>query len=161
MQKFAADKLLRIARYLAIVGTKFENVNRKEEIGESSGSIKQVESIRDTCVEIGLGISAKCANDILKSAKKKSTTYGTMADLFGHLERTILWEMEDKLFMLIPPERAELFNKPELLGQDVLDKLPALQFDIVEAGNCYVLGARNRLRISSDASYGIRSSRVR
>jgi hypothetical protein len=91
-------------------------------------------------VEIGLGISAKCANDILESAKKKSTTYGAMADLFGHLERTILWEMEDKLFMLIPPERAELFNKPELLGQAVLDKFPALQFDIVEAGNCYVLG---------------------
>src|SRR5260370_16343987 len=48
--------------------------------------------------------------------------------------------MEDKLFMYIPPDRAERYDQKELLGKSVNAKFPGIQYDAVEAGNCYACG---------------------
>ena len=52
----------------------------------------------------------------------------------------VRWEMGDHLFFFVPPDRAQYYEKPDLLGGSVLAKFPTLQYDIVEAGNCYAAG---------------------
>jgi hypothetical protein len=49
-------------------------------------------------------------------------------------------ELEDRLFMYIPSDRAEFYDKSDLFGKDVITKFPTIQFDMVEAGNCYAAG---------------------
>ena len=44
------------------------------------------------------------------------------------------------LVMRIPPEQAEFYDKSELFGSSVNAKFPTIQFDVVEAGNCYATG---------------------
>ena len=48
--------------------------------------------------------------------------------------------MADKSFMFVPPERAAYYDQPELFGKEVNAKFPDIQFDVVEAGNCYAAG---------------------
>jgi len=49
-------------------------------------------------------------------------------------------ELRERLFLYMPSGRAEFYQKPSLLGAAVLVKFPSLQYDIVEAGNCYAAG---------------------
>ncbi len=42
--------------------------------------------------------------------------------------------------MFVPPERAAYYDQPELFGKEVNAKFPDIQFDVVEAGNCYAAG---------------------
>lgn len=49
-------------------------------------------------------------------------------------------EMKNHLFMYIPTRQAEYYDKPEAFGQDVNAKFPTIQYDLVEAGNCYAAG---------------------
>jgi hypothetical protein len=139
MQKFGTEKLIAIVRYLTTVRNKLESYDRDQSIGDSKPA-SMLEFTKTNCVELGLSVSAKCVQHMSERMADNTTTYGEMMDLFGQLDRTIFWEMEDKLFMFVPPDRAEAFNKPELLGKDVSTGFPQLQFDIVEAGNCYAAG---------------------
>ena len=62
------------------------------------------------------------------------------AEQLVNLDRMIRWEMESHLFFFISPELAKYYDKPDLLGAAVIAKWPtALQYDIVEAGNCYAM----------------------
>lgn len=70
----------------------------------------------------------------------KRTTFGQFLDAITHLESTIAAEMADKSFMFVPPERAAYYDQPELFGKEVNAKFPDIQFDVVEAGNCYAAG---------------------
>jgi hypothetical protein len=72
--------------------------------------------------------------------RSREHSVGAFLDHFGQLENTIKWEMEDKLFMFVPPGRASFYDQGELFGREVNSKFPAIQFDVVEAGNCYASG---------------------
>jgi len=91
------------------------------------------------CKSIGLNISTKCVNDILANFSG-DVKVGSVVAALAQLEKTIRWEMEERLFMFIPQERAVYFDQSGLFGEDVNFKFPELQFDIVEAGNSYASG---------------------
>jgi hypothetical protein len=147
MEKFSADLFYSIAQYLDRVKHRLEQRikdggTREDKLDaakpESSG-LKIFEAIEDRCIGIGLNVSAKCASDMVRMIKN-GTTLGYAMDQLAMLEKTIKYEMEDKLFMYIPPERAAFYGSKEMFGTDVNTKFPVIQFDLVEAGNCYASG---------------------
>ncbi len=74
------------------------------------------------------------------TADVRVATFYELTGILTHLEQTITWEMEDRLFTYIPPDHASRYDQKELFGKDVNAKFPTIQFDLVEAGNCYALG---------------------
>jgi hypothetical protein len=146
MEKFAADVFFALGRQLAIARQNVEvqinlpgNSRDTEMPAASSLSIEITNGIKKQCSSIGLRISEKCIDNIL-AMLSKPVTLGNLSDAFAHLEKTIKWEMEDRLFMYIPLDRAERFNQVELFGAGVNAKFSSTQYDMVEAGNCYAAG---------------------
>ena len=140
MQKFSAAQFYRIVTVLTRIRALLEKLPKETLLGSSRSDAEvMLKAVRKECVAIGLRISMKCLvhmdNLVIQGAK-----IGAFVDGLSQLEKTIRWEMEDKLFMLIPPERAAFYDQPELLGKDVNVRFPSTQFDAVEAGNCYASG---------------------
>jgi hypothetical protein len=100
--------------------------------------------------ELLVAITSKCDDINLRMSRKFTEAFyleldqpiavRRIAEQLGHLIDLIRMEMEDVLFLYVPTQQTEFYNKTDLLGKDVSTKFPALQFDIVEAGNCYALG---------------------
>jgi hypothetical protein len=141
MQKFSASAFFSIGRYLVIAKRNIQdlidapNGSRNTAFSLNSTANDTLVSIKTLCSQIGLTVSTKCAASLLKMQ-----TLGLVMDGIGQLENTITWELEDRLFMHIPPDRATRYNQRELFGKDVNDKFQDIQFDVVEAGNCYATG---------------------
>jgi hypothetical protein len=96
--------------------------------------------LRDKCISIGLRLSAKYISRNLKESAGGKQKFSEWQKTVPELQHRIRDEMEDNLFMFIPPERAALYNNPELFGKDVNAKFPSIQYDVTEAGNCYAAG---------------------
>jgi hypothetical protein len=142
MEKFSADMFFYIAKYLADIRAIFaakEPTFEFATIEEGSSGDKTLQGIADLCTKTGLRVSAKAVQHIMNLTRKK-TGAGIYKEAITQLERTIKWEMEDKLFMFIPPDRAAYYDKSELFGESVNSKFSTVQFDVVEAGNCYASG---------------------
>ena len=144
MQKFTAVAFFSIGKYLAYAKSGASRVSREIKINsvpviqeEEKGRV--LLAIRSQCKEIGLSVSTRCVDSIIASLAA-GTTVGDYVDALGQLENTISWEMEDKLFMYIPADRAEFYDKHDLFGSEVNVKFPGIQFDILEAGNSYASG---------------------
>jgi hypothetical protein len=56
------------------------------------------------------------------------------------LSRKIAGSLSTGLFMVIPADKAEYYNHPELFGSQVAAKFPKANKEITEAGNCYATG---------------------
>ncbi len=144
MQKFSADAFLTVAKYLADVRARLEKMGPPDFIvtpmSKDAGGYNTLTAVRGICEGMGLRVSMKCVDHMLEEAQKEEPTVGLLTDAIAQVERTIKWEMEDKLFMYIPPDRAERYDQKELLGKEVNAKFPAIQYDAVEAGNCYACG---------------------
>jgi hypothetical protein len=114
----------------------------QEEIESAAGAIELRQSIlqavSEACKGIGLTISVKQIDDI----RTNLTNYSPpeIENCFENLRKTVNWEMEDRLFMFIPPERAKFYDQYQSFGVDVDSKFPDTQFDVYEAGNCYSAG---------------------
>jgi hypothetical protein len=92
-------------------------------------------------VGIQLHLSAKRAAYILREVKTNIIViHKELQERLRELQHLIEDEMEEKLFMHVPPERANFYEQPTLFGQAVNAKFPQTQYDIVEAGNCYASG---------------------
>ncbi len=145
MEKFSADVFLAIAKYLAEVRGRAEKHGPLEarinpgRLKDGSSGHTIVMNIKGLCAQIGLRVSIKCVDSILANRDREITVAQAVEEI-AQLERTILWEMEDKLFMYIPPERSERYDQKELLGKEVNAKFPMIQYDATEAGNCYACG---------------------
>jgi hypothetical protein len=91
--------------------------------------------------EIGLIFSGAALDRLVKSlAPGSPITNREFATQIDNLHERIKDELRTRLFLYMPSGRAEYYQKPDLLGTDVLKKFPALQYDIVEAGNCFATG---------------------
>ena len=152
MEKFAAHIYYRIGVYFGDIRGKFEALDRDQVVTGFSpantentknkdgvGARKTIETIKKLCSKIGLTVSVRAADFLLESNTGDSTV-GQFLDGFKQLERTIGWEMSERLFMFIPPDRKATYNNAELFGKEVNARFPSIQFDIVEAGNCYTAG---------------------
>jgi hypothetical protein len=107
---------------------------------ESSAPSQQTEEIGKTCSEIGLALSLRALARPSILREKDGATIGDVSKSLHHLQTTITDELTGRLFMYLPPERAAFYDRPELLGKEVNAKFPSIQFDVVEAGNCYAAG---------------------
>lgn len=92
--------------------------------------------IKHHCRNIGLHISIKCVDDILKSGTK-GTTLGELGRRVVELDRLIQWEMSDELFLHLPPEKASRYDQVDLFGSLVAKQFSSASYDIQEAGNCF------------------------
>jgi hypothetical protein len=90
------------------------------------------------CADIGLTQSLKHIKRLQESIQSLGPVESIAALKELHLR--IRDELEDRLFMYIPSDRAEFYDKSDLFGKDVIAKFPSIQFDMVEAGNCYAAG---------------------
>src|SRR5262249_4488937 len=98
-------------------------------------------NIETNCEKIGLAISAQLVAELLRYLI--SGVLRDKAKIAGHIEHitsTIKIEMSRTTFMHIPTGQANCYDQKELFGKDVNTKFPAIQFDVVEAGNCYATG---------------------
>jgi hypothetical protein len=144
MEQFSADIYFALASYLANLRADLKTVPAETKVEAqvlqwAKGDVDIWAEISNLCESIGLRASTKCVKSILENHVKESTV-GKMIEEISQLEDIIQWEMQDRLFMFIPSDRADRYNKSELFGTDVTAKMPQTQFDIVEAGNCYAAG---------------------
>jgi hypothetical protein len=149
VEKFSADIFFTIGQYLCIAQRTFKDRIRQEGnsaatvLGAPSSESKDnaiLNSIKEACSQIGLTVSTKCVTSLIRMRNQENVTMGQVIDAIHTLEQTITWEMEDRLFMYINPNRAARYDQPELFGKDVNTKFSTIQFDLVEAGNCYATG---------------------
>jgi hypothetical protein len=77
-------------------------------------------------------------------ADNPSTVFGDLAPAIEQLRSNIRREMSASLFFYVPSRQAEFYAQKELFGAAVNAKFPSIQFDMVEAGNCYAMGGEPR-----------------
>jgi len=149
MQEFTSDIYFMVGQYLAETQMSLQGLSELK--GNSCATVQPPEKddaadqrktlliVKRVCSEIGLTVSVKAVQSVINRMSEPSTL-GSLIDSIAELGNTIRWEMEDRLFFYMPPDRAGFYDKPEMLGKDVNAKFPTIQFDIVEAGNCYAAG---------------------
>jgi hypothetical protein len=98
-------------------------------------------NIEKRCNKIGLVTSAGLVAQLhsyLASGVLRDRV--SIANRIESIRSAIQIEMSRTTFMHIPTEQANFYDQKELFGKQVNDKFPGIQFDIVEAGNCYATG---------------------
>jgi hypothetical protein len=98
-------------------------------------------SVEKQCEGLGLKLGVQAARDYrseLESGRIK--TYSDASEAIGTLDRIIVLQLRDNLFMFIPPDRAAFYADPQLFGEAVNKRFPGCQYDIEESGNCYAAG---------------------
>jgi hypothetical protein len=145
VEKFSADVYFTIGRALAEVKSKLEKSSKSPDqliepgIHQTGDANALLILIKSSSTKIGLNTSARCVDYILQ-LDAGGMKVGELLELFEQLKRTITWEMQEKLFMFMPPDRARRYDQKELLGKTVNAKFPSVQYDATEAGNCYACG---------------------
>jgi hypothetical protein len=88
--------------------------------------------------------SASADADAVEDVDKQLATYTEINLEFGRRLQTISnilhSEIEARTFFHMPAEQATFYDQKELFGPEVNAKFPSIQFDMVEAGNCYAMG---------------------
>ena len=111
---------------------------RKKEVAETMLAV--LATTERACSQIGLHQALKHIARLKIGLQKDSLIAGDIQTALAELHERIRDEMEDRLFMYIPSDRAPFYKQPELFGKVVNAQFPTIQFDIVEAGNCYAAG---------------------
>jgi len=100
---------------------------------------KTLKKVKAECEAIGLQFSAMCIGDFLKSIRTRVTAKQLIQAL-SETENSIRREMSMFNFFYMPSEQADFYRKDELFGMNVNAKFPSIQYDMVEAGNCFAMG---------------------
>jgi hypothetical protein len=143
MEKFSAVNFWSIGVLLAgarVNFDKFDGTKGIEAQADDSVAVSAHTKIKDRCDEIGLTVSSKCSGFAIERLKSGDATVEEFRQLLSELERTIRWEMEDRLFMYIPPARAHRYDQREAFGPEVAKNFSLSAFDITESGNCFASG---------------------
>jgi hypothetical protein len=140
MEKFSADAFFEISRLLQRFQSAEWFTEEAELHPDSRIILKWLPDLQKECDSIGLRLAAKFIARTLEGLTSGSLTLKEWQNSIPELQHRIRDEMEDKLFMYLPPERAERYDQKELLGNSVNAKFPGIQYDAVEAGNCYACG---------------------
>jgi hypothetical protein len=140
MEKFNAHVFFSIALVLEkLHGLELKN---PEEIIKSENPVVKtwLTDLTSKCDAIGLRLASKHITRSIEKVGSGKTTYKEWLAMIPEIQSRIQDEMEQNLFMFIPPDRAGRYNKPELLGEETNKKFPTIQYDVTEAGNCYASG---------------------
>jgi hypothetical protein len=146
MQKFNAEVYYSIGKNLGSLVRGYGDLAKADEkiiADRLTLSPKILKGLGSRCKEAGLHVSAALFDALssdIESLDKIPMTRRELSTTLDHINGTIIIEMGQSLFMYIDQDRAKMYNKPELLGSSVNAKFPTVQFDVVEAGNCYAGG---------------------
>jgi hypothetical protein len=144
MERFSAADFFRIATQLSIMS---ENADRDRRGGiqfsitpeQRQIFLSSLRMIEAECRKLDLKVSLHAAAEAINTFEK-SKYFGDLGNGTEQLRNTIEWEMQSFLFFHVPPKQAEFYVQGELFGVDANAKFPSIQFDMVEAGNCYAMG---------------------
>ena len=66
-------------------------------------------------------------------------TYNTIVNLIDFLQQSIADELEERLFLRVPAEKAKIYDTSrEAFGKDTIDKFPSIGLEVEEAtGNSF------------------------
>jgi hypothetical protein len=142
MEKFSAatfyDFGSRLARGRRNAELQFNTSMSKEDWKKVEG-YKTLKKVKAGCEAIGLKFSALCVGEFLQSVKGQVTSKQLIQAL-TETENSIRREMSLVTFFYMPSEQSDFYQKNDLFGAKVNAKFPAIQFDMIEAGNCFAMG---------------------
>jgi hypothetical protein len=144
MEQFSAAGFYSIGCQLSVM---IENSDRDRRGGiQFSITPEQRETFRAAltrietdCKDLGLKVSFRASQEAIRQLEQ-AKYFGNVGSAVEHFRNTIEWEMSEFLFFHMPPKQAEFYDQKELFGSLVNRKFPAIQFDMVEAGNCFAMG---------------------
>lgn len=142
MEQFSAAEFFGIAQSLTSIKEEFSRspeakVKRYEATEKTDQWMKDMV---DKCIKAGLSVSAHLINNKRMWVKHGLATLGEFANEIDHIAESIRTEMYLRKFMHLPPDQAKWYDQQEMFGADVNARFPGIQFDMVEAGNCYAVG---------------------
>jgi len=140
MKKFDAHSFFGIARVLE----RLRNVQvepPEQMIGkESVIATTWLPDLKSRCDALNLSLASKLIARVIGRIDRGVASVKDWQEMIPEVQSRIQDELEQNLFMFIPPDRASRYDTPELLGAEVNKKFPTIQYDVVEAGNCYAAG---------------------
>jgi hypothetical protein len=117
----------------------FSGEDRLEAGVLSKAFVPLLENTSKLCGQIGLRTPVRCIQDFVSDSAHGMTASEVQRRL-QELENTISWEMRDCYFFHMPSSQADFYDQKEFFGPVVNAKFPSIQYDMVEAGNCYAMG---------------------
>lgn len=89
------------------------------------------------CEDIGLTIAAETIKELRRAIEtNEQLSYAAAMGQFNSLDKLISKEMNGRMFMYVPAERAKYYGLTLPFGEEVAAKFPSVAFDAIEAGNC-------------------------
>ena len=143
MEQFSADAFYRIGISLSELDSAVEKYPRDSNVGGSglADAFRQMlDAIHIQCLKIDLKVSLGCADELLDMLLRHPFTIRELQDGLRELRNTIRREMEVCFFFYMPSRQTELYDQKELFGSLVNTKFPSIQYDMIEAGDCYAMG---------------------
>jgi hypothetical protein len=142
MEKFSAEKFFAMGQVLGSLEQLFKPGRQFK--GGREGLIVYfnawLQNIEDHGRELGLRQSEKCAQRIHKKVNK-STSDDDLDSWIRQITELIHSEMEEHLFLWIPPSRISFYSQTSpLFGESVVANFPSALKDISEAGKCFAAG---------------------
>jgi HEPN domain-containing protein len=107
--------------------------------------VMQLIQLRDDLIAIGATISAKSIQRMIdyQAEVQKQTlvmSAGKMLSFANEAAGRIKDELDDKKFLHLSPQEAEIYSKSSHFGPDVQAKFPRAAYEIDEAAKCLALG---------------------
>lgn len=137
MEKFSAHVFFAISRVLQTL-SEYEPTDPKEKVNPDSKVIDDwLTDLRSQCDAIGLRLSSRHVSRAIERGKTGEMTVLEWKKMIPELHSRIHDEMEQNLFMYVPPVRAERYDKMEAFGPEVAKNFQTASFDITESGNCF------------------------
>ncbi len=101
MEKFSAVRYCDLVAGMARLDGSLAKLDQTSSLLEKPG-VKDVmlnlhNVVRKQCEAIGLTISSKCAGEMIRKIQNEKPTAGEWIPLLVQLEKTIRWELEDRL----------------------------------------------------------------
>jgi len=116
----------------------FESKISKESWRKTEG-YKTFKRVKEQCEAIGLQFSALCVKEFLRSVKGDLSSKRLLQAII-ETENTIRREMDGVSFFYMPYDQTKYYDRSDLFGKKINTRFPKVQFDMVEAGNCFAMG---------------------
>jgi hypothetical protein len=153
MLKFAAEDFWEASQMLAQWQAKKLDFRSKGAAANASTTLtKLLGHLRELKLPVSVREFEKLSTRINDSiAHAASLTEGSQHQAYAEIDEDINnslrqlssiihSELESRAFFYIPQDRHPYYDQKELFGTEVNLKFPSIQYDMVEAGNCYAMG---------------------
>jgi hypothetical protein len=137
---FNVHELYMLAVFLSAVDAIVDSLEGKDE--KISEAVKQtllekLGRMEKLCDDIGLELASTQIERVRTVVTQPDVKFPALLHPLRDLEGRVHDELRLNLFMAIPRDRADYYDKPILFGQAVADKFPDATYDIGEAGSSY------------------------